>query len=267
MSMMIKTAILGFGNPCRSDDAIGLFVIDELKKKLSIEQEHIQIFDMGTSAFEILFQLKGFDKFILIDAVINSGSPAGTLFNLPADVVMKTPVDDALVFLHSLKWDQALSYAKKMLGEAYPKDIDVYLIAIDNIKLEMQLSDTVRTAGMALVDKIWHTLNLDTQPTIRLEKKHLIIHHSLAKDILNNDSHLQGVYYHKDGVYMAGAKTDELFQSLHKTFPRMMKIKNLEGDIAVPIHDILIDNELDDTDRVLPFEVNHLSKIIRIFLR
>ena len=65
----MKTAIMGFGNPCRSDDAIGIYVIEELSNLLK-NNENISIFDMGTGAFEVLFKLKGHQKIILIDGVI-----------------------------------------------------------------------------------------------------------------------------------------------------------------------------------------------------
>ena len=32
----LKTAIMGLGNPYRSDDAVGIYVIDELKKTISV---------------------------------------------------------------------------------------------------------------------------------------------------------------------------------------------------------------------------------------
>ena len=147
---MTKTAILGFGNPCRSDDAIGIYVIDALKTAFA-EREDISVFDMGTGAFEVLFKLQGHQQIILIDGVINSGEPVGSMFKVPAAEVMRAPVDDPMVFLHSIKWDQALSYAKKILREAYPENIDVYLIAIENTKLDMQLSETVQQAGDQLI--------------------------------------------------------------------------------------------------------------------
>ena len=118
---MIKTAILGFGNPCRSDDGIGVYVINALKEIFS-QRDDISVMDMGTGAFEVLFKLKGHQRIILIDAVINSGEAAGTLFQLPAAEVMQAPVDDPMVFLHSIKWDQALSYAKKILQQEYPDE-------------------------------------------------------------------------------------------------------------------------------------------------
>lgn len=155
----MKTAIMGFGNPVRSDDAVGIYVIEQLRKKLP-ESEDISIFDMGTAAFEVLFGLKGHDKIILADGVLNSNEPVGTLFKVPAEEVMKAPQDDPLVFLHGMKWDQALSYTKKILQDEYPEDIQVYLVAIENTKLEIDMSDVVKEAGDKVVQHILEDLNL-----------------------------------------------------------------------------------------------------------
>ena len=148
--MTTKTAIMGFGNPVRSDDGIGCYVIDELKSQLG-ERTDITVLDMGTSAFEVLYQLKGHHKILIVDAVVNTGEPVGTLYKVPAAEVLRAPDHDPMVFLHSLKWDQALSYAKKMLGEEYPEDIQVYLIAVDNTRLEIELSAEVKRAGDKVV--------------------------------------------------------------------------------------------------------------------
>jgi hydrogenase maturation protease len=109
---------------------------------------------MGTAAFEVLFKLKGHDRIILVDAVINSGEKVGTLYKVPAEEVLRAPENDPLVFLHSIKWDQALSYAKKILQDDYPTDIQVYLIAVDNTRLEIELSEEAKQAGDKVVEHI-----------------------------------------------------------------------------------------------------------------
>jgi hydrogenase maturation protease len=159
---MIKTAILGFGNPVRSDDGVGCMVIELLQKTLGDQHPHISLIDMGTSAFEVLFQLRDHQRIILVDGVLNTGEVDGTLYRLPAAAVAAAVQDDPMVFLHSLKWDQALSYAKRILGDAYPDDISVYLIAISNTRLEVGISDTVQAAGVAVTDKILDALGLAT---------------------------------------------------------------------------------------------------------
>lgn len=150
---VMKTAILGFGNPVRSDDAIGVEVIKSLEKHLT-NDEDVTLFDMGTSAFEVLFKLKGHDKIIMVDAVINSGHEVGSVFKVPAMELASEPEEDPMVFLHSMKWDQALSYARKIMREEFPTDIEVYLIAVEDTRLEIQLSDSVKEAGEKVVQKI-----------------------------------------------------------------------------------------------------------------
>lgn len=157
---MKATAILGFGNPVRSDDGVGCMVIDELKKRLGETPDGISLIDMGTSAFEVLFQLKGHERIILVDGVINTGEPDGTLYRLPASAVNASIQEDPMVFLHSLKWDQALSYAKKILGAEYPDDISVYLISVSNTRLDLGISDAVQQAGKKVTDLILEELRL-----------------------------------------------------------------------------------------------------------
>ena len=155
----MKTAIMGFGNPVRSDDGIGMYVIERLQKIIG-QNDGISIFDMGTAAFEVLFGLKGHNRIIMVDAVINSNEPVGTLFKVPAEEVLRAPQDDPLVFLHGMKWDQALSYAKKILGDDYPEDIQVYLIAVENTKLETEISNEVKLAGDKVVQHILEDVKL-----------------------------------------------------------------------------------------------------------
>ncbi|MBC30849.1 MAG: hydrogenase maturation protease [Muricauda sp.] len=155
----MQIAIMGFGNPVRSDDGVGMYVIEKLKEHIG-DNEVINIFDMGTAAFEVLFGLKGHQKIILVDAALNTNEPVGTLFKVPAEEVLRAPQDDPLVFLHGMKWDQALSYAKKILQDEYPNDIQVYLIAIENTKLEVELSDAVKDAGDKVVEHILDELKV-----------------------------------------------------------------------------------------------------------
>lgn len=158
---MTKTAILGFGNPVRSDDAVGCEVIRLLKEKVDYDEDQLTIIDMGTSAFEVLFSLQNHQRIFVVDGVINSGHEDGTMFKLPAEEIKASIQDDPMVFLHSLKWDQALSYAKKIMREDFPEDqIFVYLISITDIKLNVGMSDTIRDAANKLVDIIIADLNL-----------------------------------------------------------------------------------------------------------
>ena len=64
-----------------------------------------------------------------------------------------------MLFLHGMKWDQALSYAKKLMGSEFPENnISVYLVAISEIRINMELSSTVKQAADHLVETILSNL-------------------------------------------------------------------------------------------------------------
>lgn len=163
---MQKISILGFGNPVREDDGVGIYVIEQLKARIT--DENIEILDMGTAAFEILFKLKGRDRIILVDAVVNTGEAVGTLYKVPASEIEGHIQDDPLVFLHSLKWDQALSYAKKMFPEEMPAQIDVYLVAIDSTRFNTEMTEAAKAGADRLIAKIQEDLALETTSNVKL---------------------------------------------------------------------------------------------------
>jgi hydrogenase maturation protease len=150
----MNIAIMGFGNPVRSDDGVGCHVVERLRATYG-GRDNVSLFDMGTSAFEVLFGLKGHDVIIIVDAVLNANEPDGTVFRLPAAAIQAAIVDDPMVFLHSLKWDQALSYAKKIMQDDFPEDrIYAYLIAVSDIRMEVGLSAPVAEAAEEVVRHI-----------------------------------------------------------------------------------------------------------------
>ena len=149
----MRTAVLAFGNPIRNDDGIGPHVLAELRRRVP-PTDAITYFDLGSAAFEVIFALRGHDRFLIVDAVTNSGEPAGTVFEVPAAVIEQAPRQDPVVYLHGLKWTQALSYARRILGDAYPRDITVFLIAVDDLEHDMQLSAPVLAAGTLVLERL-----------------------------------------------------------------------------------------------------------------
>jgi len=147
---MKKTTVLGFGNPVREDDGVGVYVVQRLQEAVG-QQPGLQIIDMGTSAFEVLFQLKGQDRVIVVDSVKNVDAPVGTLYKVPEEEILRHVQEQDHIYTHSLKWDQALYYARKMLGDAYPQQVDVYLIAIRNTRFNTEMTEEARRGGDRLV--------------------------------------------------------------------------------------------------------------------
>ena len=76
--------IIGFGNIFMGDDAIGIRVLEEIKKQdIFKDNENVELIEGGTSGVDLIFILQNADKAIIVDAV-NAGQPVGqiTVFNL-----------------------------------------------------------------------------------------------------------------------------------------------------------------------------------------
>ena len=153
----MQTAILGFGNPVRADDGVGVYVAQKLQEALDALPD-CQVFDMGTSAFEVLYKLRDHDRIILIDAVINTDDEVGSVYRLPASEVEAQIEDDPMVFLHGLKWHQALSYARKILGDDYPEEVEVYLISIEDTRFNVGMTDSAKKGADRVIELLTQRL-------------------------------------------------------------------------------------------------------------
>lgn len=99
---------------------------------------------------------------------------------------------------------------------------------------------------------------------IRLQSSHLLIDREIASQVFKNDHNAYVVYYPKNNSLLVAPVSDELFKKLHKANQHMLKDRNLEGDKSIALHELLIDNQLDDSDRKLEFKVEPALGILNI---
>jgi hydrogenase maturation protease len=83
-----RLTIIGCGNPVRSDDGAGVAVLQALRGHAL--PADVALIDAGTSGLEVMFQVRGARRVIIVDAC-RSGSEPGAVFRLPGREAM-TPV-------------------------------------------------------------------------------------------------------------------------------------------------------------------------------
>ena len=101
---------------------------------------------------------------------------------------------------------------------------------------------------------------------VRLKSSHLLIDHEVASEVFGNDLNAHVVYYSERRTLMVAPKSDELFKKLHKANQHMLKERNLKGDKTIALHEMLIDNEIDDTDRDLAYDLQPGLGILNVKL-
>lgn len=137
--------IIGCGNLNRSDDAVGVIIAQGLQQYLA-QNPHpkIRVFDCGTAGMEVMFQARGSEKLIILDASY-TGSEAGAIFKVPGNELEALP--EPSYNLHDFRWDHALAAGRKIFGDDFPQEVTVYLIEAANLDLGLELSPVVRRSA------------------------------------------------------------------------------------------------------------------------
>lgn len=134
--------VVGCGNLLRGDDGVGPILIRHLWE--GGVPSGIRLVDGGTAGMEVAFQMRGAERVVIVDACVTGEEP-GTVFKLPGPAVEDLPPLSGL-HTHSFRWDNALAFARWLLGEDYPSDVTVYLIEASNFSPGAELEPAVREA-------------------------------------------------------------------------------------------------------------------------
>ena len=143
------TAIIGCGNPNRSDDGAGPCVIRELRDR--VLPEGVVLYDAGTDGMAVIYRARGVKRLILIDARQPENAP-GAIYEVPGEV-LEAPPNQSLN-LHDFRWDHALYAGRKIYGGDFPTDVTVFLIEAKTLDLGFELSEPVRVAVATVTNRI-----------------------------------------------------------------------------------------------------------------
>lgn len=136
--------IVGCGNLNRSDDGVGVRVIDHLRARWGEQAPaNVRLFDAGTGGMEVMFQARGAAALVIVDAC-RSGSEPGAVFRVPG-----SEIDNAhqpAYSLHDFRWDHAVYAGRRIFGERFPADLTVYLVEAGSLELGTELSAPVEAA-------------------------------------------------------------------------------------------------------------------------
>tara|TARA_R110002096_G_scaffold403234_3_gene600768 strand:+ start:318 stop:791 length:474 start_codon:yes stop_codon:yes gene_type:complete len=145
-------SIIGCGNVNRKDDGVGIAVVQQLLTfRSKWPKEKVQLFDSGTAGMDIMFQARGSDALIIIDASNNQSEP-GQIFEVPGAELEALP--EPSYNLHDFRWDNALYAGRKIFKEEFPAEVTVYLVEAETLEFGIGLSDCVEQSAKRVVELI-----------------------------------------------------------------------------------------------------------------
>ena len=149
---MLMLTIIGCGNFNRSDDGVGVIIAQRLQQYLSTHPlPNVQVYDCGTAGMEVMFQARGTQRLIIVDASA-TGSEPGAVFKVPSSELEALP--EPSYSLHDFRWDNALAVGRKIFREDFPEDVTVYLIEAENLDFGLELSPVVQCSSEKVFQEI-----------------------------------------------------------------------------------------------------------------
>ena len=104
------------------------------------------------------------------------------------------------------------------------------------------------------------------EPKVLLRNRHLFITAEIAAGAFGEVSQVYVVYYPNQKALLLAPMDDEIFPTVHKPALQMLKTRNLPGDKSVSLEEILIDHEIDGTDRPLGFIFQPGMRLLHVTL-
>jgi len=121
----MKTLVVGIGSTIRRDDGVGVRAARRFKAR---SPNSVDVIELGTAGLSLLDFVEGFDRLVVIDAIV-TGAPPGTVYQLTGEEVAKTV---HLGIGHEADLPTALSLGQK-LSRHMPADVVVVAIEAGDI--------------------------------------------------------------------------------------------------------------------------------------
>jgi hydrogenase maturation protease len=138
--------VIGTGNLLLKDEGVGIHVVQKLKK-MRLPPD-VELLDGGTSGFNLLYEMEGRKRVIIIDAV-KGGEEPGTIYRFSSDDVKAR--EKAFVSLHDVGLADVFRLAET-LGER--PEITVIGIEPKQIESGLELSPEIEDKIPVIIELI-----------------------------------------------------------------------------------------------------------------
>lgn len=152
MSAAPRILVMGIGNPLMRDEGAGPRVVEILLKSFAFP-DHVEVIDAGTMGFGILDVIRGVDRLLVIDAVRETGHPAGTVMILTPDEMSANQVMHSL---HDTRLVDVLQAAALMDRAPQTVAVGIQIEAIEDFVLELSapVEAALPIAAAAAIDQL-----------------------------------------------------------------------------------------------------------------
>lgn len=121
----MKTLILGIGNPILGDDGLGVRVAEILAQKVKDADYEVRATD--TDGLGLLDLVLGYERLIIIDAIISEDAEPGKVYRFSPDVLGGS---DMVSLTHGVNLRTSFELGRTLFPEEMPREIVVFAVGI-----------------------------------------------------------------------------------------------------------------------------------------
>jgi hydrogenase maturation protease len=152
----MKTIVIGLGNPILTDDGAGIRAVRELTERfkdseLQTINSELSFVEAYAGGLSLMYEMAGYDRAIIIDAMVTGNAAPGTVQSLPLSCLISTR---NMTCMHDTNILTALEFGR-MLGLKLPDEITVFGIEAKDVEtFSEDLTEDVAKAVPFVVEKI-----------------------------------------------------------------------------------------------------------------
>lgn len=153
---MVKTLVMGLGNPVLGDDGVGWRIVQAVMAKGDLPAG-VEVDYASLGGLSLMERMAGYDRVILVDAISTGHAPVGTVSCFPL-AELPDPAAGHSSSTHDTTLQTALVVGRRA-GILLPQEIIVVAVEIEPVyEFTEVLSPTVAAAIPAAIQKVQEVL-------------------------------------------------------------------------------------------------------------
>ena len=153
----MRTLVLGIGNTILGDDGIGVHVAQGLAKE--INDENIDVMDTSIDGLNLLELIVGYDRVIIIDAIMTEETKAGEIYRLRPENIGRLAC--SATSPHHLNLATTIEIGKRLFPQEIPGEVIIFAIGAQEVtEVTEEMTARVKEAIPRVINLVLEELSL-----------------------------------------------------------------------------------------------------------
>jgi len=153
----VRTLVLGIGNTILGDDGIGVHIAQGLAKE--INDENIDVMDTSIDGLNLLELIVGYDKVIIIDAIMTEDGEVGEIYRLRPENIGRLAC--SATSPHHLNLATTIEIGKRLFPQEIPGEVIIFAVGAQEVtEVTEEITARVKEAIPRVINLVLEELSL-----------------------------------------------------------------------------------------------------------